>query len=402
MLKRWLSISLRMFAGFVLATVIFEGYLRLVEVTPLWRVLPAAQINIYGPDPDVGYAIRPNVSGVWLTENRARITTSPQGLRDRDRPFDKPAGTRRIAIAGDSIVEALQVEQDRTFTALLEQHYQRAGKKIEVVNLGISGALPTVELVRVKALGLRFHPDLMVFIVKASDFMAPDMRRDQQFVGYVRAADGSYQLGDAFRKTRSYRLRTSVLGRLIYAGIDHLRVLRVLNALRNRSFALGGNGGGEGDPKDTCDPGRFTRLVSIFEPPPAELPAAKILDAYLRDVAALSKAAGVPAVFAMKWLPANCPAEKAALAALRQVAIKRIESAAIGVIDLGARIAKAINDEGIDQRFNDLFGFGARLGFGHLNYRGHQVYAAALAAGLSSWIDGSRPATGPRPEVVRQ
>lgn len=389
-MKRWLSVPLKLFAGLVLSAAIFEGYLRLAEATPLWRVLPAAQVSIYGPDPDTGYAIRPNVSGVWLTENRAWITTSPQALRDADVPFEKPPGTRRIAIVGDSITEALQVEEERTFTSALERRYAEAGKNIEVVNLGISGALPTVQLARMKALGLRFEPDLMVFMIKASDFLAPAMHQDDQFPGYVRTTDGNYELGYGFRETRSYRLRTSVLGELLYAAMDHLRILRVVNARRNRGFGLATAGADEARPSGACDPKTIERMTSVFDPRSQDLRAAQILDAYLRDVAALSETAEAPAVFAMNWPRAACQAEEDALGALRRTAIRRLEIAGLGVIDLDGRIGDALAERTDARTPADLYGFGARLGFGHLNAFGHRVYADALAAGLRRWIADTR------------
>ena len=97
-------------AGLLAATVVFELYLRVIEVVPaLWRVLPAAEVALYGPDPDSGYTLRPNVKGVWLRENRTYIRTSAQGLRDRDTSFEKPPGTFRIALAGDSITNRKSV-----------------------------------------------------------------------------------------------------------------------------------------------------------------------------------------------------------------------------------------------------------------------------------------------------
>ena len=93
------------------------------------------------------------------------------GLRDRDRPIDKPKGTFRVAVIGDSIgfgfcsdSESLAI--DATFPRLLERSLEaarpRSAARVEVLNLCVSGydTLQEVEFLRVK--GLALSPDLVV------------------------------------------------------------------------------------------------------------------------------------------------------------------------------------------------------------------------------------------------
>src|SRR5436305_593359 len=71
------------------------------------------------------------------------VRISSQGLRDREHRIAKPAGTYRIAVLGDSYAEAMQVEMDHAFWALLPEKLKACGfaggKSIETVNFGVSG-----------------------------------------------------------------------------------------------------------------------------------------------------------------------------------------------------------------------------------------------------------------------
>src|SRR5680860_59718 len=63
------------------------------------------------------------------------------GFRDYERTYEKPKGTFRILIFGDSYVEALQVALEDSFPALLEKKLNAgfSTKKVEVIALGQSG-----------------------------------------------------------------------------------------------------------------------------------------------------------------------------------------------------------------------------------------------------------------------
>ena len=68
------------------------------------------------------YVLKPNAS----TRHRgATWTTNPRGLRDRAYPLDKPEGTYRIALAGDSIGAGWGVDDGRGFEPTWEQILNR-------------------------------------------------------------------------------------------------------------------------------------------------------------------------------------------------------------------------------------------------------------------------------------
>lgn len=372
--------------GLLAATLFFELYLRMVEATPFWHVLPAAEASFYGPDPNTGYAIRPGVEGLWLTENHARVSMSTQGLRDHDTSYAKAAGIFRIALAGDSITEALQVELDKTFAVLLEERLGMPGSPVEVVNLGISGAVPTVQLARMESLGRRFHPDLMVYIINFFDFASPVVGEDQNFPGYVADRYGVYRLSYRFREQSQYRFRISPGGQAYYWLLDHFRVARVLNSRRNQGFGFIPVAVSAPSSSSPCKPDRISSLLAALKGNPEGAKLRGIFSAYLRDVATTARNEGIPVVLALRGLSPGCSAETAQSDELKRLLGDMLEEKGIGMLDMDAEIQTALERDIQGKTKRDLYGFGARLGDGHLNDFGHRIFASALESGLGPWL----------------
>ena len=167
MLRRAIRTIAAILAGLILALLATELFFRLIAATPLRWVLPEPQVSLYGPDFATGYRHRVDVSGMWLTEHRNFIRTSNLGLRDRDRPLAHGPGPRAV-IVGNSIIEAVQVEEAQTSSAVAEQILSRQYPGAEAVNLGLSGAKPAVQVARLQTQGLALAPDLAVVVVDAA------------------------------------------------------------------------------------------------------------------------------------------------------------------------------------------------------------------------------------------
>src|SRR5919202_2034890 len=108
---------LRVRVAVVLASVafgllIFELFLRAVGYTyPVF----------YQPDEVRGYSLRPVAAGWYRKEGAVFVRINTDGLRDREHTKEKPSGTLRVAVVGDSYAEAFQVEQDKAFWSVLER-----------------------------------------------------------------------------------------------------------------------------------------------------------------------------------------------------------------------------------------------------------------------------------------
>ncbi len=66
-----------------------EILLHAIEQTPAWRVLPVVERELGWPDPDTGYALRPDREIINVRERRSRVTTNRFGLRDRARSMSR-------------------------------------------------------------------------------------------------------------------------------------------------------------------------------------------------------------------------------------------------------------------------------------------------------------------------
>jgi hypothetical protein len=82
-------------------------------------------------------------------------------LRDDEIPYDKPPGTFRIAVFGDSRTFGFGVPIEKHFTRILEGYFTN----VEVINLGVDGYGVDQELLYLRSEGFRYHPDLVLAYV---------------------------------------------------------------------------------------------------------------------------------------------------------------------------------------------------------------------------------------------
>ena len=75
-----------------------------------------------------------SVDGEW------NFVINEQGYRNRvDFRRDKPPGVYRILTIGDSHTQGYEVDQDETFSVVLEKFLDDSGMEVEVYNTGVSG-----------------------------------------------------------------------------------------------------------------------------------------------------------------------------------------------------------------------------------------------------------------------
>jgi len=368
-------------AGLVLAALATEAFFRIIDATPLRWVLPLPQISLYGPDFATGYRHRTNISGMWLTEHRNFIRTSNLGLRDRDRVLAHGAGPRAVII-GNSIIEAVQVSESQTGSAVAETILAHERPGAEVVNLGLSGAKPAVDVARLQSQGLALSPDLAIVVLDVEDFTTSAPIDDGEFTGYRPDANGVFHLSYGFRNSSGYRFRTSRAGRIFYWLLDHSEVARIINARKNvgifaelsppaaAAAAAGAGAGGSA----MCSAASLDPYVALFiKGQPADMRG--VLDAFVRDLAAIQRDKKLPIIVATRAVEAGCPSladkRSAVIGAIRA----QVEGAGLQYLDLDGRIVAAVG-AGHEA---ELYGFGANLGAGHLNVAGNRVYGEIFA-----------------------
>src|SRR5882762_11021308 len=66
--------------------------------------------SFFQPDERLGLRLRPNAEGWFRSEGEAFVKINSTGFHDRERSIAKAEGTLRIAVLGDSMIEAMQVD----------------------------------------------------------------------------------------------------------------------------------------------------------------------------------------------------------------------------------------------------------------------------------------------------
>jgi hypothetical protein len=381
--------------GLALAVVAFEVLLRTMAASPWWRVLPAVQALLDRPDAITGYGHRENVEGLWVRENRVPVRMNAQGLRDRPRDDKATPGVVRVAVAGDSITEGLQVEENDLFTLRTERALQARGWPVEVLNFGLTGAHPLQQLLYLMYRGLPMGIDAAVFITRARDFGAPMMADDSIVPGYVENASGELVIGNSFRERRSHRLADRWIGKASTWIIDHSLVAAALYGRVKLGSVDAGSRDMAGHGLATCPAlaenlAPDERLWAKGEPQEA----ARRLGRLLADVPVVLE--GRPAIFALYGfgLPdGDCPVEAERRSALVALIRTRLDRAGIVLVDVDAAVAAKLADRGA---YRLMFGFGRTIGRGHLNAFGHEIYSQVLTDVITTRLPAliSRPAPG--------
>lgn len=119
------------------------------------------------------------------------------GFRDYERTHEKPSGVFRILVLGDSYIEALQVQLDDSFPALLEKtlNAHASSARFEVLALGQSGFGTAEEYVRYLNFGVAFNPDLVVLaFLTGNDFRNNSKFLNHENVGFYYAFDQNHNL----------------------------------------------------------------------------------------------------------------------------------------------------------------------------------------------------------------
>jgi hypothetical protein len=115
-------------------------------------------------DEVLGHFHVPNFDG-WIKapEFTTHVAINAHGLRDRRQTYEKPPGTFRIVLLGDSFVEAVQVQQWEGVAERLEQALnQDASQPIEVVNAGVAAYGTAQEYLLLDKMGEQLQPDLVI------------------------------------------------------------------------------------------------------------------------------------------------------------------------------------------------------------------------------------------------
>jgi hypothetical protein len=118
--------------------------------------------SLFQLDPVRNYSFRPGAKGWHTDENDIYVRINSNGNRDREHAVAAAPGTIRIAVLGSSMTAALQVEQQQTYTALLEKKLSRPGVPVEVMNFACAGYGPAQDFYTLRDQVWKFSPDIVI------------------------------------------------------------------------------------------------------------------------------------------------------------------------------------------------------------------------------------------------
>ena len=207
--------------GVLLSLALAEGVLRLAGIG--WPVFAR-------PDGRYGQVLIPGAKGRYRTEGSGWVSINADGMRDVAHTREKPAGTWRIAVLGDSYAEALQVDREQAFWAVMGARLGSCGalrgSRVEVLNFGVSGYDQAQELLVLREKVMAYRPDAVLLAVLTGNDIAdnvPALAQGRR--PYFHRGPGGVLTLDTSQARSPGVLKLATL-----SLVRHLRVLQVVNA----------------------------------------------------------------------------------------------------------------------------------------------------------------------------
>ena len=150
---------------------------------------PSYRTLAFIPDPVLGWKFVPNFefihtgSSWYAKEFSTKVKINSQGFRDLERKEKKEKDVFRIAVLGDSMVAARQVDFSKTATQLLEKKLnaelgEATGKKFEVLNFGVGAFGVSQYYLTWQNYASKFQPDIVfAYIFEYSFFRSINLTR---------------------------------------------------------------------------------------------------------------------------------------------------------------------------------------------------------------------------------
>ncbi len=158
----FISILFTLFLGEMMIRIVFNKSMDFDM--EMWKY--ATQVKIPLADPLDGHDHEPGKEAYLMGSD---VKINSQGLRDKEYSLKKPDNTYRIVVIGDSITFGWGVEQEFTYPDVLEKKLNEkppagfpANVKYEVLNLGVGNYNTFQEVRRLKRIGLKYNPDLVL------------------------------------------------------------------------------------------------------------------------------------------------------------------------------------------------------------------------------------------------
>jgi lysophospholipase L1-like esterase len=235
-------------AGLLIACLLAEVGLRLATIR--------FDASLFTPDPDLGWALRPNAEGWNMSDGEEYIRINSDGIRDKERRVPKPPHSFRIAVLGDSVTEAIQVTLEDTFPSRLERQLAHCpsmqGRTVEVLNFGVAGYGTTQELLMLRGKVRKYQPDLVLLEFYFGNDLSDNFRElDYTKPGgrpYFVEKDGRLVLDDSFQHLPEMQPGAIRLHNWLADLMNHSRLLLLLESAKTKLHNIRGETAPKRDP----------------------------------------------------------------------------------------------------------------------------------------------------------
>src|SRR6476659_3875169 len=223
--RKFFAKLLLLFIGFTIGAVVAELAL---------RVAGYSYPEFYQRDAILGVSLLSGAEGWYRKEGEAYVRINSDGLRDQEHSFTKAEGTFRIAVVGDSYCEALPVSLEEAFWSVMGKRLEECGafpgKKIEVINFGVSGYGTAQELLTLRERVWKYSPDLVLLAVATNNDITDNSRvlKQTDDIPYFVYQGTQLTLDDTFRNSRGFLWANSRIGRFGAWLSAHSRLIQAI------------------------------------------------------------------------------------------------------------------------------------------------------------------------------
>lgn len=250
----------------VLATLLTLCYC-LVLLEAIFYIARVGESDYLVPDARIGFKPMTDKRTTQRKEGFSSVTFNSYGMQNDEITLAKPPGTLRVAVFGDSYVEALQVPRPDNYCSLTAQTLSKKLRRpVQVLNFGVANYSVAQDFLRYQDLARKFAPDIVVLVYRVGETekVLPNSTQGLAFVRpvYFPDKDGKLTYSDAvikeFAHTSEYkRLKATHLLR------RYSRIWGVLGKMQGSWTAFWHKGGG-------------TTVKSAPQPSTAEMPKTEV------------------------------------------------------------------------------------------------------------------------------
>ena len=361
--------------------------------------------QLYQPNRERGWTLRPGADGVVAVETPQRIRINEMGFRDRERRYDKPADVVRIAVLGNSWTEALQVPLEKTYEAVLEQLLNERGcfpgDRVEVLNFGVAGYSTAQELLLLQQEVWKYHPDVVLLAFYSARDVSNNIRELNNTANPAQSPYFVYEgekmvLDESFRSLPALQERQMKLQDWNVRIAEHVRLLQAINATQQfgkMQVALA-------EVRERAEQSGVDNLeYSIYAPPtqPAMEKAWRVTEGLLHAMRDEVQAHGAQfRIVTLANRPQVLPEMPKRKELEEKLNVMDLDYADRRIREFGARegapvtnLAQALSAHA-EEHHAYLNGFNAaNLGKGHWNETGHRLAAETIANDLCPGVDNS-------------